>query len=618
MDLVIHVPPKSSGSLIWLLKSIEGADYFGCRRPHITIELPAEVDPPTSEFLEAMVWPPLDGSGAQHASQVSLRHRISRHVPLAGEASAHLIESFYPARPKDSHVLLVSPQTELSPIYYHFLMYNLLEYRYSTFGQRTHESKDLMGFSLELPSTYLNESTNLEPPTLDSANGKRSSREDNEPTPFLWQAPNSNAALYFGDKWVELHSFLSARTYLQDPLVSVDHRPPLRPKLISKSYPSWLEYVQELMRARGYFLLYPHFPNADDAVVTVHNELKKAPEEYSKTTSHSPSTAVPTLDPSDPFTTDPSAHVPILPTRSEVPLLRSNLLSVLPDFGKLSELTHLPLLSHDGNILSEVSSLSNALEFAGAFRREIGGCIIGDRFIVEPMTAKDLFCSLDKADDKLEPKANEEKGSKLVADTSESENAKSSEASDIQENAGDRPEDKAQELKPKEIPANDAAVDKSVDIQDEFKRHLQRQGKSKEEKAAAAPPPGGMDDDSVETPKEELKIEPESDSNVPISDVAKTQNDNKTSKGPKVTTKDNGETPEPPAEPVEKPNDPELIKESGQAALVKVSKGVKGKKQRSEETTTKEKAEETFNPVDTRPKEATTKEGGEDVRDRGW
>ncbi len=393
VDLVIHAPPKSSGSLIRLLKSIEAADYFGSRRPHLTIELPAEIDRPTLEFLENLVWPPLDGSGGSHASQVTLRHRLPRYGFTAEEASTHFIESFYPARPKDSHVLLISPQVELSPMYYHYVMYNLLRYKYAAYARLTDASKSLMGFSLELPSVYLNGSAGLQPPILEPlSNGLEFVPQ--ERTPFLWQAPNSNAALYFGDKWVELHSFLSARNSIRDPQFPKDYKPPSRNKIVSEHYPSWMEYVQELMRARGYSLLYPYIPARSHAVVTVHNELFQLPEEYSPARHRSSLNPTPSLNAHGPFIVNSSSISPGLTVHEESPLLTSNLLTWLSESGRssLPDLISLPILSYDGNLTSPSLSESNAEAFANDFRREIGRCGANEPLAHNHMSAEDLFC----------------------------------------------------------------------------------------------------------------------------------------------------------------------------------------------------------------------------------
>lgn len=461
--------------------------------------MPAEIDQATADYLENLVWPPIDWSGAPHASQITVRHRMPRHCPTAGEASSHFVESFYPARPKDSHVLLVSPQAELSSIYYHYAMYHLLEYKYSTFGERTHEAKNLMGFTLELPSTYLNDSAPLEPPVLERDHAKRSSREADEPTPFLWQAPNSNAALYFGEKWVELHSFLSARMYIQDPRLPADQRPPPQKKVVSESYPSWMEYFQELMRVRGYFLLYPHFPDSDDAIVTIHEELRQPPQEFSK--GRSPSIAdPPKLDPNEPFVTDPSAFEPILPPSSEAPLLVKNLIALLPYSGDLPQITKLPILSHEGNILSRQDAIAAAHQSTEEFRNRIGRCNGNENSLVESMSAKDLFCNLGQSRG-MEPVTRKSKGGttdvKHIKDTEE-------EVDDTHDEGGeDEDEDEQDKEKPK--PAFEKKSEKQME--NEFEAHLQRQS-------------GKADDTFAHTSNKEAAVKTETTTSTPTDTTA--------------------------------------------------------------------------------------------------
>ncbi|KAL8850026.1 MAG: hypothetical protein Q9221_005043 [Calogaya cf. arnoldii] len=385
VDILIHAPPRSSGSLLRLIRSIESADYFGHRRPHLTIELPAEIDRPTKQYLERLVWPPVDSSAASHASQVTLRHRIPSRTSTVEEASIRLVESFYPARPADSHVLVLSPQVELSPVYFHFLMYHLLKYKYSSLALPNTEVGNLMGLSLELPNMHLNESIMFHPPMVHSSSkGPEESLE--EPTSFLWQAPNSNAALYFGDKWVEFHSFLTPRVAV-DPTTTLE-----RPKLVSENYPSWLEYILELMRARGYTLLYPSFPSSRDSVATVHYELFHPPEEFSKPIAKSATdTPVPLLDPeTETFPTDPNSHRPKYPEKAP---LNTKLTSLLPKRGTTGQaISDLPLLSHQGNELSSNLLTATARSFSNDFRRQVGLCAATFKPKVEAMKADDLFC----------------------------------------------------------------------------------------------------------------------------------------------------------------------------------------------------------------------------------
>ena len=390
VDLLIHAPPDSSGSLLRLLKSIEAADYFGSRCPHLRIELPADIDPPTWNFIQNLVWPPVDESGAPHTSQVSLRHKISRRTPTAEEASVHLVESFYPTRPRDSHVLLLSPQVELSPLYYHYLMYILLEYKYSSQRRFLQEPDNLMGIALDLPSHHLNDSQAFVPPILERPNVRGVPSQASQAVHFLWQSPDSNAALYFGDKWVEFHSFLAAR------ISALKSETPRRKKLISEKYPSWMEYLLELMRARGYSLLYPNFPSTSGSITTLHNELYQPPEEFSHP--HPSSTAdqpVPTIDTNDPFSADTLLKPTVPSSHSELPLLAINLHSALPQHGDLSDLAFIPLVSYDGNVMSRASSDYLSSSFAQAFRREIGACTGNGDIWIYQMSANDLFCNLD-------------------------------------------------------------------------------------------------------------------------------------------------------------------------------------------------------------------------------
>lgn len=473
------------------MKSIEAADYFGSRRPHITIELPAEIDPPTLDFLENIVWPPIDRSGAPHASQLTLRHRLPRYGFTTAEASTHFIESFYPARSKDSHVLLLSPQAELSPVYYHYIIYNLLEYKYSKYGQQNHDSKNLMGLSLELPLLYLNNSAKLVPPTLDSTTVEGSSSKENDPTPFLWQAPNCNAALYFGDKWIELHSFLSSRITIQDPDLSDDERLPTRQKVISEYYPAWMEYVQELMRAREYSLLYPNFPQSKDAIVAVHSELYQPPEEYKPSRPLSSSAPLATLNSNDPFIIDPSAHSSTAPIGSESPLLTSSLMSILSNLGDLLELTDLPILSFEGNVLSDILSEATANNFASDFRREIGKCNANHQVDIDDMNADDLFCNLKSSrapldmdsqveshqDDgsrvengqKDEPRAERKSQHPLESSVTTSEH-------EPRRNTKEQSDDISSEKTDTKSKGRFSPAKKNKPVQNEFTEHLRRQG----------------------------------------------------------------------------------------------------------------------------------------------
>ena len=464
IDLLIQAPTGSSGSLVRLLKSIENADYFGFRRPHLTIELPSEVDPPTWNYLQKLTWPPLDWSGAAHASQVTLRHRIARRTATEYEASARVVESFYPARTKNSHVLLLSPQVELSPLYYHFVIYTLLEYKHSAHAQVAKDAPNLLGFSLELPSFYLNDTTAFAPPV-----------KKGEPTSFLWQSPNSNAALYFGDRWIEFHSFLTAR--LSKP-------PPARRKWISEKHPSWLEFLLEFMRARGYSLIYPNFPSDEDSIATIHDELYQVPEEFPKKTQTTDS-SIPDLDPDVPLTDQFDPESRRAPPNTETTLLSSDLISSLPSSGDLPELSDMPLLSYNGLNMSRELSNEAATAFSQTYQREVGDCRSSADIIPrQPNSALDLFCRLDVVYDPLQSarrpvhvlhsQPESMPRDEDVINAEQQDNAKAEASAHLARQAGS-----AQPALPMDVVSPPPAIqlDDSEETQTEFRLQMERQAK---------------------------------------------------------------------------------------------------------------------------------------------
>ena len=503
IDILIHAPSSSSGSLLRLLKSIEAADYFGYRRPHLTIELPADIDPPTWDYLENLVWPPIDWSGAPHASQVTLRHRIPRRTSTTEDASIRYVESFYPARPADSHVLVLSPHVELSPLYFHYLMYHLLEFKYSSLAPHSTEGRNLMGLSLELPYLHLNDSMVFTPPTV-LRESEGSTSEPKEPTSFLWQAPNSNAALYFGDKWVEFHSFLTSRVSL-DPA-----KAPTRAKQVSDIYPSWLEYMLELMRARGYNLLYPGLIPGQDSIATIHYEIYQPPDEYSKSKLQSTSDqSIPPLDPDEPFTIDPSEHRTKPKSHSESTTLTTNLLSVLPNSGAIPDVAELPLLSYQGNTMTSDNLETSAHSFARNFRREIGQCPIDRTVSYQTMSADDLFCDEGKV-------ASDARGEYRdpISPYSGMRNSIITEP-EVKDDSDQRQDEFAAHLKRQK--GKVAPVDSGKEVKEEAEGHLARQakkgvdakadeaksaGKKAEEKTVKKPPDEKKNEDGKEMKKD--------------------------------------------------------------------------------------------------------------------
>lgn len=328
-------------------------------------------------FLEKFRWPPSEHSLEGNANQLNLRHRIPAPSLTTDENSIRFLESFWPTKPATSHLLVLSPQVELSPLYFQYLKYYILEYRYSA---RLVGEKNLMGISLDLPSTYINDTAEFLPPRK---TGKSTSDSDNA-IPFLWQAPNSNAILYFGDMWTELHSFFSHLLISQHKLPTLTTS---TSQEVGKTYPSWLENILKLSRIRGYYFLYSTLAN-EVALATIHNELYKPPEEFSNSPDvEEKSTSQASVD----FKADPAHHLSLQHT--EKSLASKSLLNFLPSEGILPILTDMPLLSWDGNAVKKMELEEAATNYSQVFRREVGGCSTSDKHkAMAKGSADDLYC----------------------------------------------------------------------------------------------------------------------------------------------------------------------------------------------------------------------------------
>ena len=261
VDILIHVPRDSAGSLLRLLRTIRDADYSGLSLPRITIELPSDVDAFILNYLATFKWPSHSPSAE---SKLIIRHRIDSSFLTPAMASTRLIESFYPTVPAHSHVLVLSANAELSPGYFQFLMYLIMEYRHG--GQMESIASSLFGIALTTPSARLKKGGNTMPISL-------------------WQAPSDYAALYFGDEWVQLHDFVEQRL-LSDPQLSMTIDSELSQPA---NWPTWLKLATEWMQIRGKFMLYPNM-KGNSPLVTMHAELNHDPEEYASRKLEKPST----------------------------------------------------------------------------------------------------------------------------------------------------------------------------------------------------------------------------------------------------------------------------------------------------------------------------------------
>lgn len=263
------------------------------------------------------------------------------------------------------------------------MLYSSLRYKQSS---QEKLSPKLLGISLELPSLNPTDNGPFTPP-LQEVTGRDTESESSLPH-FLWQAPNSNAALYFGDKWAEFHSFLSSRLIVQEAKDGVAPHE----KLVSRKYPAFMEFLLEFIRANGYYMLYPSFPSGAYTLATVHKELYQAPEEFlhggSSKTLESPADSITEVP--GPLTIDALQNIGF----SEAPLSQESTITPLLDqFGAgLPDVNSLPLLSYRGDRLSREMYNRDTEEYATKFRFRFGGC---HNHIEYDKGPSDLFCMND-------------------------------------------------------------------------------------------------------------------------------------------------------------------------------------------------------------------------------
>ncbi|KAI1265592.1 hypothetical protein F5Y18DRAFT_426683 [Xylariaceae sp. FL1019] len=386
IEIIIQAAPGSVGSLIRLLKSLSAADYTSSAVPHITIDLPYEIQAPITRYLESFTWPPLHVPNPNNARFLSLRHRLSMTHSDRDQVSKRFLESFWPSHPQRTHVLVLSPQVELSPQYYHYLRYMLLRYRYSSSETFAHRDRQLFGISLELPFLSIDSQRPLTPPLLMDSDTPKSDEIGNS-TPFLWQAPTCNAMLFLGERWAELHDFVyrSSETERERHGISTF----MSERLYGRQHPSWLEYALRLSRIRGYWFLHPGTDLAQNIAV-VHGESRDIPEEYldeSYSTNKASDTENEFNEMRQKIQSNPEIQL------SHTSLLVEN----LPNNGELRPLSELPILTWDGQRTSidELASRALALEFK--FKDEVGRCdpdSPAGRKRLEPLSTADLFCNV--------------------------------------------------------------------------------------------------------------------------------------------------------------------------------------------------------------------------------
>lgn len=383
LEIIIHAHTEASANVMRLIRSIQEADYAGWSLPRVTIELPARTDPFLMQYLSELRWPPSEYASE---SKLFLRHRIHAMPSSTVQASLRTIESYYPAVPSESHLLMLSPDVELSPGYFQYLMYTLLEYRYSS--QATESIDHVMGISLDLPDHAPDAKTRSPWAAL----------KISDPL-VLWQAPNSNACLYFGDKWVEMHTFLAQRLLADPEMAKKSAASPV----LSHEYPGWLKLVLEMMQARNYYMLYPTFAqNEHEAIATLHKELVQKPEEYKEAelkSQHSGGEQSKGLLPeAEALTADDEIRQLL---RQERRVFTDSLVATLLEKSGprgqenvIDPTSKIPLISFYGEQMAATESVKDSWKFATEFAHDVGGCATGsfEQMMDKVPRIESLFC----------------------------------------------------------------------------------------------------------------------------------------------------------------------------------------------------------------------------------
>ncbi|KAG5980877.1 hypothetical protein E4U55_003546 [Claviceps digitariae] len=374
-DILIQATPTKTANLKRLLESIASADLAGIHTPHITVELPNAIEDSLESFLGSFQWPRSSSRGGQQTSMLSLRRRITRQPLEEEDSSVRFVESFWPTDPSSTHVLVLSAHTEITRQFFQYVKYSLLHLLHSKMALMEDYDASLMGLSFSIPHTLADGTTAFSPPAPKGGN-KDTSRE----TSFLWQRPNSEAMLFTGAKWIELHHFISRALYHKK-TTSSSRSPPAR--TAGKKYPAWLEYALQLSRLRGYYTLYPSKATTN-AILGVHSEIPDPPEEYLKDAAAAAG-PLESLEDESAERFDPTSSIDMLDT--------------LPEGGNLQSPVEVPLLSWDGTATTQKSLMKQAREYTASFRRDVGGCNQEDkpRIGMWKKDATDLFCGNKRA-----------------------------------------------------------------------------------------------------------------------------------------------------------------------------------------------------------------------------
>ncbi|CAE6410546.1 unnamed protein product [Rhizoctonia solani] len=224
-------------SLRRLLESVKKANYFG-DTVNVVINLEQTSDQETRQIAEEFAMGPI-------GSHVSVRHRIV----YAGLMTA-VVESWYP-HGNHSYGVMLEDDVEVSPLFYAWIKFCILRYRYGTPLSNTSQ---LYGISLYQPKV-----TELHMQGRRPFNAREiftTANIEHPHTPYLSQVPCSWGAVYFPEHWREFRQYLSLR--LSEHVIPATDIvvPNLRSNRWSRS---WKKFFNEMVYLQGYVSLYPNY-----------------------------------------------------------------------------------------------------------------------------------------------------------------------------------------------------------------------------------------------------------------------------------------------------------------------------------------------------------------------
>ncbi|KAL4190270.1 hypothetical protein AMTRI_Chr07g23880 [Amborella trichopoda] len=319
-------------SLQRLLRSLSEAYYLGDEVP-LSFNMDSQVDESTLRLVNSFEWP--------HGPK-TLRRRI-----IQGGLIRAVSESWYPSSDNDFGLLL-EDDIEVSPYYYLWIKYALLNYHYDP----QVSLPELSSISLYTPR--LVEVVKERP----HWNATAFFKHIHPNTPYLHQLPCSWGAVFFPKQWREFYTYMNMR-FTED----AKKNPVQIPKSRTNGWQaSWKKFLIDMMYLRGYVSLYPNFP-----------------DQASFSTNHM----------------EPGAHISakdnvVKHNKSdfEVPLLKRDFIELLPS-GKMPPASKLPVL----NLFNQAVSLRGLKSAAAKLAQDVLPCNGTGLVVVDHETGGPSHCA---------------------------------------------------------------------------------------------------------------------------------------------------------------------------------------------------------------------------------